>query len=317
MKQGLDLQRVQFQQPDETVNIAVITWQPELYSNQRFLIAAHELNKTISFLNPDQLKNPSSQTHYLVRLGSYQFKESLEKLKAWNLKYCNPLILFERYRNKIQTLQIWQANNIPYPKSVILDRKAKRVLDLNQKTLWEGSISQTNELFFILCQFLSNSTTYPEKEFVLKVPTAIKGQGVFLIQSPEELQKTIDTLHRNFTEVNLTHFLVQKYYPESHGEDIRVLQVRNESFSIRRKNLHDFRSNLAQGGMAFNYQLLQEEENLCTKVFNLSQLTYAGIDFIRTKDGPMFLEINVSPGFEGIEKTLNIDIAKKILSASF
>ena len=117
--------------------------------------------------------------------------------------------------------------------------------------------------------------------------------------------------------MNLTHFLVQKYYPESHGEDIRVLQVRNESFSIRRKNLHDFRSNLAQGGMAFNYQLLQEEENLCNKVFNLSQLTYAGIDFIRTKDGPMFLEINVSPGFEGIEKTLNIDIAKKILSASF
>lgn len=317
MKQGLDLQRVQFQQPDETVNIAVITWQPELYSNQRFFKAAHELNKTISFLNPDQLKNPSSQTHYLVRLGSYQFKENLEKLKAWDLKYCNPLILFERYRNKIQTLQIWQANNIPYPKSVILDRKAQRVLDLNQKALWEGSISQTNELFFILCQFLSNSTTYPEKEFVLKVPTAIKGQGVFLIQSPEELQKTIDTLHRNFTEVYLSHFLVQKYYAESHGEDIRVLQIKNESFSIRRKNLHDFRSNLAQGGMAFNYQLLQEEENLCNKVFNLSQLTYAGIDFIRTKDGPMFLEINVSPGFEGIEKTLNIDIAKKILSASF
>lgn len=316
MKQGLDLQRVQFQQADEPANIAVITWQPELYSNQRFLNAAQELDMTISFLNPDQIKNPSHQAHYLVRLGSYQFKESLEKLKVWNLKYCNPLAPYELYRDKIQTHQIWQQHKIPFPKSVIFETKTERVLNLNQQLLCQVSPSQKSEFFFILCQLLAKSVSYPEKEFILKIPNAIKGQGVFLIKSPEELEKTL-TLCKKSADVHTSQLLIQKYYPESHGEDVRVLYIKDESFSIRRKNLADFRSNLSQGGQAFPNNLSPEEKNLCKQVFDLSQLTYAGIDFIRTTDGPMFLEINVSPGFEGIEKTLNIDIAKKILNASF
>lgn len=316
MKQGLDLQRVQFQQFDEPSDFTVITWRPELYSNQRFLQSALDLQKKLTFISPEQIQSPLPKTTYLLRLGSYRFIESLEKLKACQLQCSNPLNLFELYRDKIKTLQVWKEHLIPFPKSLILETSSRRIFDLDHKTVFSAPTTTTPEsLFKALCQCLALPHKDAEKEFLLKFPLAIKGQGVYLVQSPSDLQKVLETNLQS--DVIAPEILIQKYYPECQGEDFRVLQIKEESFAIRRKNLNDFKSNLSQGGTAFPCDLSLNEKFLCSKVFKLSNLNYAGIDFIKTLEGVKFLEINVSPGFEGIEKALNIDVATKILNASF
>lgn len=307
MKQALDLQRVQ---------IVVITWLPELYSNRRFHEAAKELGYEIAFCQPDQIKPISKNSKYFLRLGSYQFDESIEKLKTFNIRFCNPLPLCHLYRDKIQTHKIWLENHIPFPKSLIFEIQNQKILNLSEQELWSDPNAENKDLFSVCCQHLSAITKSKEKEFLVKFPKAIKGQGVFLVKTPAELESLLKKFQpsSNFSSERI---LIQKYYSECQGQDIRALHIQNEIFAIQRKNPNDFRSNLAQGGQAFPYALSEKEKQLCLAVFHLSKLDYAGIDFIQTAEGPMFLEINVSPGFEGIEKTQHVDIAKKILSVSF
>lgn len=307
MKQALDLKRVQ---------IVVITWLPELYANLRFQEAAKELDYAITFSQPNHIEYISANAKYFLRLGSYQFDESIEKLKRFDLKTCNPLALCQLYRDKIQTLKIWLENNIPFPKSLILEVEKQKIIDLYEHPLWTYSSSDKNHLFSVLCELLSEVNKNKEKEFIVKIPKAIKGQGIFLIKTQTDLEDLLKNYNLFFAG-STSQLLIQKYYSECQGQDVRALHIKNEVFAINRKNPNDFRSNLSQGGEGFPYILSSKEKELCSQVFNISQLDYAGIDFLQTADGPMFLEINVSPGFEGIEKVLKIDIAKKILSASF
>lgn len=316
MKQGLDLQRVQFKKPSGNEDIVVVTWQPELYSNQRFLLAAHDLGQKLIFLNPEEVRPSIKIPKYFLRLGSYRFKENIEKLSLLDVRFCNSLSLSLLYRDKIETYKIWQRHNIPFPKSLILDLFQLKILNLDEQILWKHIDASNSPNYLTVCHFLSENTKESEKEFIIKFPTAIKGQGVYLIKSQKDLD-TILKLAGGANDLSSSRLLIQKYYSESYGEDIRSFHINEEHFSITRKNLNDFRSNLSQGGKALPYALSEQEKSLCYQVFKLSQLDYAGIDFIKTSKGPLFLEINVSPGFEGIEKTLNVDIAKKILSVSF
>lgn len=301
MKQLLDLDRV------------IISWKPELYSNQQFLQAAQKQQLKVQVFNPQELTLlaadlPKNLPCYL-RLGSYRYKESLKTLQKQQLHFINSLPGFSFYRNKVLTYQHWSKLNIPIPLTFIMDLENSQILSLNNDILRGFDPHNLQELYSLICQLLSNENKTVRK-FILKFPEDLKGQGVFLITTTKDLTSA---LYANRLTPLPNKIIIQNYFAESHGQDVRVLYIGKRKFAIERKNLGDFRSNLAQGGLAQKTHLLKHEELLCDFVFQKSNLNYAGIDFIRTSEGIKFLEINVSPGFQGIDSTYQENIAEFIL----
>jgi len=113
-------------------------------------------------------------------------------------------------------------------------------------------------------------------------------------------------------DVNL---LVQEYIEEAGGSDIRVFVVDGEVVAaMKRQGAEgDFRSNLHQGGNATIYKLNRKEKVTAIAAAKAMGLGVCGVDMIISKRGPLVMEVNSSPGLEGIEKSTNINIAAKIM----
>jgi ribosomal protein S6--L-glutamate ligase len=113
-------------------------------------------------------------------------------------------------------------------------------------------------------------------------------------------------------DVNL---LVQEYIEEAGGADIRVLVVNGEVVgAMKRQGAEgDFRSNLHQGGSATAHKLTRKEKSTAIAAAKAMGLGVCGVDMIPSSRGPLVMEVNSSPGLEGIEKSTNLDIASKIM----
>jgi ribosomal protein S6--L-glutamate ligase len=113
-------------------------------------------------------------------------------------------------------------------------------------------------------------------------------------------------------DVNL---LVQEYIEEAGGADIRALVVNGEVVgAMKRQGAEgDFRSNLHQGGSATAYKLNRKEKATAIAAAKAMGLGVCGVDMIPSARGPLVMEVNSSPGLEGIEKSTNINIAAKIM----
>jgi len=109
--------------------------------------------------------------------------------------------------------------------------------------------------------------------------------------------------------------LIQEFFPESFGEDIRVFVVGQKIVAcMKRKSTNgDFRSNLAQGGRGEPCTLTSAEEELALKAASALQLQIAGVDLLRTHKGSLILEANPCPGLEGIEKYTQSNVACAII----
>ena len=113
-------------------------------------------------------------------------------------------------------------------------------------------------------------------------------------------------------EVNLH---VQEYIEEAGGADIRAFVVNGEVVgAMKRQGAEgDFRSNLHQGGSAVAYKLNRKEKTTAIAAAKAMGLGVCGVDMILSSRGPLVMEVNSSPGLEGIEKSTNINIAAKIM----
>jgi ribosomal protein S6--L-glutamate ligase len=114
-------------------------------------------------------------------------------------------------------------------------------------------------------------------------------------------------------DVNL---LVQEFIKEAGGADIRALVVNGEVVgAMKRQGAEgDFRSNLHQGGSATAYKLNRKEKSMALAAAKAMGLGVCGVDMIPSKRGPLVMEVNSSPGLEGIEKATNVNIAGKIMN---
>lgn len=112
------------------------------------------------------------------------------------------------------------------------------------------------------------------------------------------------------------HILVQEYIAEAKGCDIRCLVVGNEVVAAieRRAKEGDFRSNLHRGGMATVAQISDEERAIAIKATQTLGLDAAGVDILRAARGPLVMEVNASPGLEGVETTTGVDVAGKMIA---
>ena len=146
---------------------------------------------------------------------------------------------------------------------------------------------------------------------VIKLLESSQGKGVILA----ETKKAAETVIGAFRGLN-ANFLVQEYIGESKGEDLRCLVVEGKVIgSIVRSNKgDDFRSNLHQGGKAELTTISRKERGIAVRAAKAIGLAVAGVDILRSNRGPLVLEVNSSPGIQGVEKALGIDVAGEIIS---
>ena len=188
-----------------------------------------------------------------------------------------------RSRDKLRSLQVLSKNDVDMPKTVFASNKssAKDVIALSGGA-----------------------------PLVLKILEGTQGVGVVLVDSEKAAKSVLDAFYG--MDVNL---LVQEFIEEAGGADIRALIVGGEVVgAMKRQGAEgDFRSNLHQGGSAVSHKLTRKEKSTALAAAKAMGLGVCGVDMIPSSRGPLVMEVNSSPGLEGIEKSTKLDIAGKIM----
>jgi ribosomal protein S6--L-glutamate ligase len=145
---------------------------------------------------------------------------------------------------------------------------------------------------------------------VIKLLEGTQGIGVVLAETLKAAESVIEAFRG--LEANI---LVQEYVKEAKGADIRCFVVGNEVVAamLRQAGEGEFRSNLHRGGSAHNIDITPEERLIAVKAAAAVNLGVAGVDILRSSHGPVVIEVNSSPGLEGIENTTKVDVAGKII----
>ncbi len=147
---------------------------------------------------------------------------------------------------------------------------------------------------------------------IVKLLESAQGKGVV----SAETNKAAESVINAFKSLQ-ANILVQEFIKEAEGKDIRCFIVDGKVVAsiIRQANKGEFRSNIHQGGKARKVKINSEEKKLAIKAAKIFKLDVAGVDIIRSNKGPLLLEVNSSPGLEGIESITGKDIANEIVLA--
>jgi ribosomal protein S6--L-glutamate ligase len=146
---------------------------------------------------------------------------------------------------------------------------------------------------------------------IIKLTEGSQGQGVVLAETRQAAESVIDA----FRGLN-AHFLVQRFIKEAQGADLRCFVVGNKVVAAMKRQARrgEFRANLHKGGSALEVKLSTKERDMAIRAAEVIGLNVAGVDIIRSAQGPLILEVNSSPGLEGIEAATKKDIAGEIMS---
>jgi len=188
-----------------------------------------------------------------------------------------------RAQNKVRTLQIMNRKGIPIPDTVF---------SVNPENIKEQ------------IELLGGAPV------IIKMQEGTQGMGVMLAESKKSAKSIIDTFYR----MNMS-ILLQEFIKESNSEDVRVFVVGDKIISsMKRKGLEDdFRSNIHRGGTAFKVDLTHQEKMMAIKAAGYLGLPIAGVDLIRSKRGPLLIEVNSTPGLQGIEAYTKVNVAEGII----
>ena len=145
---------------------------------------------------------------------------------------------------------------------------------------------------------------------IMKLLQGTQGQGIVLA----ETRKAAESVMSAFRQLD-ADIMVQEFIKESGGTDIRAFVVGDEVVASMKRIAPEgeFRSNVHRGGTMEKVQLTSEEENMAVNASRMLGLSIAGVDLMRSNRGPLILEVNSSPGLQGIESCSEVDVAEKII----
>ncbi|MBN8262111.1 MAG: 30S ribosomal protein S6--L-glutamate ligase [Xanthomonadales bacterium] len=146
---------------------------------------------------------------------------------------------------------------------------------------------------------------------VIKLNEGTQGAGVMLTEKPSASRGAVETLRGLYA-----NFLVQEFIAEAKGADLRCFVVGDRVVAAMRRQAPkgEFRSNLHRGGTAKPVRITRAEAAMAVRASRVLGLGVAGVDMLRSKRGPLVLEVNSSPGLEGIEAATGVDVADCIVS---
>jgi ribosomal protein S6--L-glutamate ligase len=279
------------------LKIAILSRNRSLYSTRRLVEAAEARGHSVSVF--DTLKcymdiaSLRPGIHYkgvlvdkfdavIPRIGaSITFYgtavlRQFEMMGTWPL---NESVAISRARDKLRSLQILARAGIGLP-----------------LTGFANSPDDTEDLIKLV----------GGAPLVVKLLEGTQGKGVVLAETHKAAESLIDA----FRELN-ANFLVQEFIKEAGGSDIRAFVMGERVVAAMKRTAKEgeFRSNLHRGGSAVVVRLTPEERSTAVRAAAKMGLNVAGVDLLRSNHGPVVMEVNSSPGLEGIEKATDKDIA--------
>jgi len=283
------------------MNIAMLARNPELYCHKRLVEAAEERNHKINIYNTLSCymnitsHRPEVRYHgeeltgidaVIPRIGAsitFYGLAVLRQFEMMGVYSLNESVAIGRSRDKLRSLQILSRQGLGLP-----------------VTAFAHSAKQSAELI----EMAGGAPV------VIKLLEGTQGIGVVL----GETQKSAASMIQAFRGLK-ANILVQEFIKEAGGEDIRVFVIGGKVVaSMRRKGAEgDFRSNLHQGGSAAPVKITPEERSTAVRAAKALGLNVCGVDLLRANHGPVIMEVNSSPGIEGIEKATGKDIAGLII----
>lgn len=283
------------------MKIVILSRQPNIYSTIRLKEAAldrgHEVrivNTTRCYMN---ITSKSPEVHYrgeiiknidaiIPRIGAsitFYGTAVVRQFEMMGVFCINESVAISRSRDKLRSLQLLSRKGIGMP-----------------ITGYASSPDDVQDLIKI-------ASGAP---LVIKLLEGTQGIGVVLAETKKAAESVIEA----FMGLK-ANIMVQEFIRESDGADIRCFVVGDKVVGAikRQAKEGEFRSNLHRGGVASKVKITPEERQTAVKAAKVMGLNVAGVDIIRSDKGPLVLEVNSSPGLEGIEKATNIDIAGEII----
>ncbi len=283
------------------MKLALMCRNADLYSHRRLVEAATERGHEIDVVNhlrcyiniaahkPELYYNGNKLGKYdavIPRIGAsvtFFGTAVLRQFEMMGVYPVNESVAISRSRDKLRSLQLLARKGIGLPVTVFAHKtsNAEEILDL-----------------------------IGGAPVVIKLLEGTQGIGVVLGETP----KAAESIIQAFGGVN-TNILVQEFVKEANGEDIRCLVVGDKVVAamMRKGKEGDFRSNLHQGGTAKAIKITPAERSTAVSAAKIMGLNVCGVDLLRSNHGPVVMEVNSSPGLEGVETATGIDVAGKII----
>lgn len=283
------------------MKLAILSCSPSAYSTRRLKEAAEQRGHNAKVLNtlkfaidldrgnPDlyfRQKPLSSYDAVLPRIGAsitYYGTAVVRQFQEMDVFCANTAHGIANSRDKLRSLQILSRHHVGIPRTTFV-RDKKDVLP---------AIARVGGA-----------------PVVIKLIEGTQGIGVLLAESVKQAESIIELLQSQKQNV-----LIQKFVAESKGKDIRAFVVGDRVVAAMRRVAQgqEFRSNVHRGGVAEPVELDEQYTETAVRCAQILGLRVAGVDMLEGKDGPQVMEVNSSPGLEGIETSTELDVAGAVI----
>jgi len=283
------------------MKIGILSRNPRLYSTRRLVEACknrgHEVQVIDTLKCYMDITSSSPAVWYqgeklegfdaiIPRIGASVTQYGLAVIRQFEMMGAYTLtesIALGRSRDKLRSLQLLSRKGVGMP-----------------KTGFAHSVDNTKELIDLV----------GGAPLVIKLTEGTQGKGVVLAETRKAAESVIDAFRELEADI-----LVQEFIKEAGGSDVRCLVIGKKVVAAMERTAAEgeFRSNLHRGGTAQLTKLTPDERATAVKAAQCMGLNIAGVDLLRSNRGPLVMEVNSSPGLEGIENSTNKDIANMIV----
>ncbi|HIJ54619.1 MAG TPA: 30S ribosomal protein S6--L-glutamate ligase [Deltaproteobacteria bacterium] len=283
------------------MKIGILSRKPELYSTRRLLEAGNKRGHETQIINPLKcymnITSHKPSIHYkgeklegydaiIPRIGAsvtFYGTAVVRQFEMMDVYSLNESVAISRSRDKLRSFQLLARSGIGLP-----------------VTGFAHSTQFTDDLINLV----------GGSPLVVKLLEGTQGIGVVLAETNKAAQSVIEAFRG--LKANI---LVQEFIKESEATDIRCFVVGGKVVAsmMRTGKKGEFRSNLHRGGKGVLVRITPEERSTATRAAKIMGLNVAGVDMLRSNHGPVIMEVNSSPGLEGIEKATSIDVAGMVI----
>ena len=283
------------------MNLAILSRNSSLYSTRRLREAAEERGHDVRILDylrcVIDITSHRPKIHYggdplqpldavIPRIGATHTFYGTAVVRQFEMMGVYPTVesqAISRSRDKLRSLQLLAAEGVGLPVT---------------------SFAHSTKDIDGLIKLVGGAP------LVVKLLEGTQGMGVVLAETKKAAESVIGA----FRQLN-ANILVQEFIKEAGGSDIRAFVVGNRVVAAMERTAApgEFRSNVHRGGEAKKVKLTPEERATAKRAAKILGLNIAGVDLMRSNHGPVVLEVNSSPGLEGIEDATNIDVAGKVI----
>lgn len=283
------------------MKLAILSREPNTYSTRRLREACESRGHTVRILNtlkfaidleqehPDLYYNGKPLSHYdavLPRVGAsitYFGTAVTRQFQQMGVFCANSADGILNSRDKLRSLQILSKHKIGIPKTTFVRAKA----DVMRAIERVGGVP-----------------------IIIKLIEGTQGIGVLLAHTNEVALSIIELMQSQRQNV-----LIQKFVSESKGRDVRAIVVGDRVVAAMRRIAQgqEFRSNVHRGGKTESVQLSEQFQEAAIRATQIMGLGIAGVDMLESNEGPQIMEVNSSPGLEGIESCTKLDVAGAII----